>query len=305
MTSRVVPLRVGRRAFLGVAAGASASIAAGPQTAELPATPEEVVDVNVYLSRWPFRRYPCDDAPALVACLRQHGVVQAWAGTFEGLFHKDLAGANARLADDCRRHGQGLLFPLGSINPLLPDWPEDLRRCAEVHRMPGIRLHPNYHGYGLEHPEFARLLDLAAQRRLLVQLVVIMEDERMMHPLGRVVPVNLAPLAALVTKIPKLRLVLVNAMRTVREPALAALGRAGQIYVEIAMLEGVGGIERLVAALPAERVLFGSFAPMFYFESAAGKLQESELPPHQRRAIACQNARQLLAALGHSKPPTP
>jgi len=301
MTSRV--LRLGRRAFLQAAAGASASVAARPLCAAPPAAPEDLVDTNVYLSRWPFRRYPYDEPTALVSCLRQHGVVQAWAGTLDGLFHKDVAGANARLAEDCRRHGPGLLLPMGSINPLLPDWPEDLRRCVEVHRMPGIRLHPNYHGYGLEHPELARLLDLAAKRRLIVQLVVIMEDERMMHPLGRVPPVDLSPLKALLTKTPALRLVLVNAMRTVREPALAALMRAGQVYAEIAMLEGVGGLERLLAALPAERILFGSFMPMFYFESAAGKLEESQLSPQQRRAIASQNARQLLAASSNPKAP--
>ncbi len=295
MTRPVSPLRVGRRGFLQAAAGASAAVAAGPDPGQLPGNRQEWVDVNVYLSRWPMRRYPNDQPAALVACLREHGVVQAWAGTFEGLLHKDLAGANARLAEECRQHGPGLLVPIGSVNPLLPDWPEDLRRCVEVHRMPGIRLHPNYHGYGLDHPEFARLLGLAAERGLVVQLVVIMEDERMMHPLMRVPPVDVAPLAAMVKRFADLRLVLVNAMRTVREAALAALVRAGQVYVEIAMLEGVGGLERLAAALPAERILFGSFSPMFYFEAAAGKLQESELPAHQRRAIAAENAKALLA----------
>ena len=262
--------------------------APGPQSAA-----SGLIDINVNLSRWPLRRVPLDDTRALVAKLRQAGVTQAWAGSFDGLLHKDVAAVNARLAEECRKHGRGLLLPFGTINPMLPDWEEELRRCSEVHRMPGIRLHPNYHGYELAEPNFSRLLRLAAERHLIVQLAVIMEDERMMQPRLRVPPGDTAPLAGLVRQTPELRLVLLNSLSALRGQPLLNLLAAGEVYVEISMLEGVAGIERLLQRAPPDRVLFGSHAPLFYFESALLKLKESALTPSQTKAVRAGNAQRL------------
>ena len=275
-----------------------------------------IVDVNINLSRWPGRRLPRDETASLVENLRSHSVVEAWAGSFDGLLHKDLAAVNERLAHECRTRTGIRLIPFGSVNPLLPDWEEDLRRCVEQHHMPGIRLHPNYHGYKLDHPSFARLLKLAAEHRLLVALAVIMEDERTMHPLLRVPSVNLDPLPALVTQTPGLRLILLNALSgfspSSRSPlppggkgqgegnsrgeTLVTLVRSGEVYVEIAMLERLGGVANLLKEVPLERVLFGSHAPFFYFESALLKLKESALSAEQLKSLQEENARRLIAS---------
>ena len=289
---------INRRAFLKTTALASGLSVLGLEAGtvkQMPNSRLELIDVNVNLSRWPLRRLRGDDTSALVAMLRRRGVVQAWVGSFDGLLHKDIASVNARLADECRRHGRGLLLPFGSINPKLPDWEEELRRFVEEHHMPGIRLHPNYHGYNLDDPDFARLLRLAAARHLIVQLAVVMEDERMMHPLLRVEPVDTGPLVNLVKQTPGLRLVLLNALRTVRDRPLADLLAAGQVYVEISMLEGVGGLANLLAQVPMSRVLFGSHAPLFYFESALLKLKESALSEEQLRAVRSGNAQRMVA----------
>ena len=57
----------------------------------------------------------------------------------------------------------------------------------------------------------------------------------------------------------------------------------------------VGGVRRLVDQVGGEHVVFGSHAPLFYFESAALKLRESELAGFQLEAIRSGNARRLLS----------
>jgi len=261
-----------------------------------------IIDTNVYLGRWPFRRLPGDEPAELLGKLRQRGVGQAWAGSFEGVFQRDMGGVNLRLAQACRQYGDGMVVPFGSVNPKLPDWQEDVRRCSEEHKMRGIRLHPNYHGYKLDDPEFAELLKLATERGLIVQLALCMEDDRTQPPLMRVPPVDIAPLAAVVKSTEGLRLELLNcASRIDREQYRAAID-AGNIYADISMLEGVAGLGRHIHTFSLARLLFGSYYPFFYFESALLKVQESGLDESSRKAICEDNARGLWRRSAKTKP---
>jgi predicted TIM-barrel fold metal-dependent hydrolase len=253
-----------------------------------------MIDVNVWLGRWPFRRLPDDEPAALVRRLRRLGVAEAWAGSLDAMLHHDLTAVNQRLAAACRAHGPGLLRPFGTVNPLLPDWREDLRRCQEEHRMPGIRLHPNYHGYALDHPAFTDLLGEAARRRLIVQIALKMEDERGLNPLLKGLPTTEpAPLIALRAGDPRPPIVLLNALGNLRGEPLKRLLATGGIWVDLAMLEGLAGLERLIALVGSDRLLFGSHAPLFYAESTHLKLKESTLTPEQAEAIRQGNARRV------------
>jgi hypothetical protein len=272
-----------------------------------------LIDVNITLGQWPTRRVPCDNIDKLVEKLRTHNVTEAWASHYDGLFHTNLTDVNNRLAKLCAgvplvppvpssNHDNQLppekalpqLAPFGEINPLAPNWEHELDRCANTHHMRGVRLHPSYHNYKLDHPNFATFLKAAADHKLIVQLAVLMEDARMMHPLMRVPPVDITPLEKLVFQTPGLRLVLLNALTSAsRTDKLYRLTNTGEVYVEIAMLETLSALETLVKDIPVERVLFGSHAPSFYFEAAVLKLQESNLPPAHTRAIKHENASHL------------
>ena len=286
-----------RRNFLKIPLLGAAALKFEPEASAGRTTSEsgkEAVDVNVYVSQWPFRRVHGDDTRQLVQRLRRYNVRQAWTGSLDGLLHKDIASVNSRLAEECRAHGGGMLVPFGAVNPTLPDWEEDLRRCHEELKMPGIRLHPDYHRYRLDDPRFRRLLKLVNERNIIVQLAVVMEDPRTQHPLLRVDPVDLEPLLGLLPEFPRVRIVLLNALRSSSLDLLKSLTEAGQVYCEISWLEGVGGVGRLADTISVQRILFGSYAPVFYFEAAQLKMRESLMTEEQTREILRENARRAI-----------
>jgi uncharacterized protein len=255
-----------------------------------------VIDVNVHLFQWPFRRLSGDTPQELVAQLKRKGVRQAWAGSFEALFCRDVSGVNARLAAACRDQGRDFLVPFGVVNPKSPDWVEDLRRCHEEYRMPGIRLYPSYHRYTLTDADFVKLLSLAANRGLIVQIALSMEDPRTQIQWMMAMPTDPKPLTPLVAKLPMLKLVLLNGANWARsdDADIIALCKAENVYFDMAKNEGIGGLEALLAATSPDRVVFGSFFPFFYFESALLKVQEADLTKSQKSALTEGNARRLL-----------
>lgn len=255
-----------------------------------------LVDTHVYLFPFPFRRVPHDEPEQLVACLKRHGVSAAWAGSFDALLHKDIASANARLWETCRRVGDDLLVPCGTVNPTIPNWQKELQRCVQDYQMPMIRVFPGYHGYSLDAPEVGRLLGSAAEAGLAVQIVVEMEDIRGQNPLLAVKPVDVNPLLHWLHDIPALRVMLLNCHRSVPVQKLRQLMASGNVYVDLGMLEGMVALERVTAMIPVERICFGSYSPVFYFESALLKILESRLGDSDREAICYGNAKDFFVA---------
>lgn len=251
------------------------------------------IDVNVSLFRYPTRRLPLDDTASLIEFLKSQNVTQAWAGSFEGVLHRDVAGINERLAAACAK-SEGLLLPFGTIDPALPDWEDDIRRCREIWKMPGVRLFPNYHGYGLDDPKLDRLLKIAGEQKMIVQIAVRLEDRRTQHPLLSVPDVDVQPLKILAAKHSAVQIVLLNALMSTSADQQAALAQFGNVSFDIATQENVGGVAQLLQSAPADRILFGTHAPFFVWQSAELKLKESELPLPVIEHILTKNARRLL-----------
>jgi len=276
--------------------GAAAACGIATSLGANPVQQKPLIDTHVYLGHWPLRRLATTAPADLVALLRRAGVTQAWAGSFDGLFHKDIHGANRRLAETCRDVDDGLLIPIGTINPTLPDWEEDVRRCNEVFKMPGIRLHPAHHGYALDDPRFARLLELAAARDLLVQLVVQMSDERRRLLTPRVPNVDLAPLARIVQPMRGLRLLIANGLRVAMDVTRSGVAKTTNVCFDFSGVANGDELRKLVSLVSADRIVAGTAAPLLDMAASSKMLQQAKLTADKTAAIRHGNALRLISS---------
>jgi uncharacterized protein len=300
-----------RRRFISTfSAGTfSAAVVAIPASAEINITenvadaPPVIIDTNVNLLEWPFRKMKYGNTRLLIEKLRRHRITQAWAGNYEAVFSKSINVTNARLAKECRDNGKGMLVPFGAVNPAWPDWEEDIRRCHQEYKMPGIRLYPAYQTYDLTHEDFPKLVGLAAERGLIVQIVGTLEDTRVQHPIVASREITFQPIVDVLKKHPKARVQLLNWNDHVNNELLKKLVTETNVTFDIAWLESTGALGRLIdgnswfglrTPVPVDRIMFGSYAPFFPPESALMKLFESPLSLNQMKSVMNINANHFI-----------
>lgn len=255
-----------------------------------------LIDTNISLFHWPFRRLPLDNTEKLVRKLRSLGITQAWAGSFEGILQRNIGAVNQRLTEECKRFPE--LIPIGSINPTLPNWEIDLKRCSEIHQMPAIRLHPNYHGYTLDDPRLVQLLKQATQKGLFVQIVAALEDVRTQPTKLQVPDVNLTALPTLMKNVPGARVQILNARP--RADLIQIVVNTPGVFLDTARIESTDGVPRLIQQLPEGRVMLGTHAPFLIPEASVVRVHEaSKLNGTSLQLLCSKNAEKLL---GNNQP---
>jgi|SRR5690606_4708736 len=304
--------KIARRAFfsssLKAAALATLPLSVSADTGKIPKVSDSpdapyVIDTNVNLFQWPFRRLKYSGSADLMEKLKKHRINEAWAGSFEGLFHKDIDGVNRRLTEACEKVGQNFFRPFGTVNLAWPDWMEDLRRCHEQYGMAGLRIYPSYQTFNLDHPEFRALLQEVAKRGMILQIVGDMEDSRNHHPITETRDINFGALLDAAKEVPNAKIQLLYWNHRVNAHLMSRIIRESQILFDTARIETSGGLGRMISGhlwsgnatpVPVERILFGSHAPYFPVEANLLKLIESPLTLDQARSIMNGNAQKFI-----------
>lgn len=250
----------------------------------------DIIDTSVFCGYWPFRSLPYRTPEALKTHLLSHGVRQAWVASAEAILYPDPMQGNEPLFEAIA--GDSFFTPVAIIDVTLATWRADVQICLEQWDCRALKLAPNYHQYELGDARVAELISLAGEAGLPVCVQMRMMDERSHHPLMKVPGVPIADIVALARHHPEARFLVCGAYQA----ELKMLGKTANIWAEISFVEAGQALASAVAALGAERLVFGSHSPFFYFEAVAAKLDVDpvDVLPDQVKAIREENTFMLL-----------
>jgi predicted TIM-barrel fold metal-dependent hydrolase len=250
-------------------------------------------DASVFLGHWPFRPLPDSTPDRLEACLRKEGITRAFVSPLEALFYGDPQQANPFWGERLQNSAFWQFVPV--VNPGLTGWERALDTCHEDLDAAAIRLHPNYHGYGLESARVRDLMEAAAAYQLPVLIQFRMQDARAMHSLAQVPDLDWREALALARRFPETATILVACNWSELSQAAQEAVDLTNLHFDISYAESVDGIHRYVDRWGVDRLLFATHAPLFIPTSARLKVEQARLTPEQQHALVQGNAEQVFA----------
>jgi len=257
-----------------------------------------LVDVNCSLGRWPFQNCRLRAAKQLAAHLAACGIGRALVSSIEAVLDPDPHACNLELAHSLA--DQRSLLPLMTVDPTLGHWQECLAQYREMGLGHALTVVPNYHRYTLGAPAVDALAESMVRHDAVLVVRMRVEDERRQHPLMKVPGVDPATVVALAERHPELRIL---CLCTYLREVAALVERTPNVWVDIACVEFLNTVRKLLTKVPAQRVVFGSHTPLLYTQANLMKLEHAEVSAPEREMLAHRNAVDLIPALGPADRP--
>ena len=243
------------------------------------------MDFNCFVGNWPFFRVRCNTVEKLMQLHKRCGITGGVVSSLEAIFYQDPYEAELQLAKQLEgtpyRHAMVL-------NPTLPAWKDDLRRCVEKLHIQAVRLVPGFHGYALTDAVMEEVSDALRAYQLPLIITLRMRDERtawMLQP--RNIP--LEELAAFLDSHRDIPTLLANIrLKELRKLNDQFAGRDNLFADTSGFKDDMLPLDFVWQETNArEKIVYGSGAPLMEMQATTILVDRSELEASAKAGVFC------------------
>lgn len=239
-----------------------------------------LIDTDAMLGRHPQRDGGSRDVESFLAMMDRFGIDEAVVGHMLAWMDSPVDGNDriTKLIDGHPRlHACWVILPdtCGEIDP-----PAEFVAAAVDAGVAAVRAYPEDHGYDLDGPDVADLLDAVTEAGL--PLLVDLEQT------------SLGAVERIATLRPSLQIVVCRTGYRILRPLAGVFRRTENVHIGMANMSSNCGIEWLVDRFGARRIFFGTAVPIRDPADVVTRLLWSELDDDAVAAIGAGNAESIL-----------
>ncbi|MCZ6755661.1 MAG: hypothetical protein O7E49_10150 [Gemmatimonadetes bacterium] len=232
-----------------------------------------IVDVNVFVGSYPFRRVPGSALGHVAESMARLGIDQGWVSHLPSVFWRDPMEGNDWLLK--ATSDMVAMVPVPAIHPGLPGWEAELDRVVRL-TIPAVRCDASFYGLDPVGEEVHALVRACAGHRIPLLAAVRLEDGRQRHPHDRAPELVAAAVRSWLRADADLRLVVTHADRAFIEEVHfgSTPSEASRVWWDVSWVWGPpeDHLQLLLETVGVDRFVFGTGQPLRLPEAAFAKL---------------------------------
>lgn len=248
-------------------------------------------DVNTAIGHWPFRQLENNTLDTLKKYLSGYGVTAAAVAHNHAACYMNVQDANVELLRALETDNSGFFCGVATLNPLYAAWEKDIAVCRNEMGFKALRLLPAYHNYQLEDSAAAEIIAAAAELDMLVVIPNELVNYRQRHWMETGIPQGAGRLIETARKFPQAKFLFMET----GFPDDPSEPYPENAYFEMSRFQCCfrRTLDKFIARVGADHVLFGSGAPFKEIEPALIKLHNAQLSDEDRMKISSGNGERL------------
>ena len=250
-------------------------------------------DVNTSIGHWPFRKLENNSLPELKKYLENYGIEGAAVAHNHAACYMNVHESNIELFQALNAEKSNFFHGIATLNPLYAAWEKDLVTCRNELNFKAVRLLPEYHNYKLSDSAASDIITAAGEMDMLVVIPNEIVNYRQRHWMESGVPLGTAALLETAKKFPQTRFLFMETA-FVDNPAEPY---PENIWFEMSRFQCCfrDTLNKFIAQVGADHVLFGSGAPFKEIEPSLIKFHNIKLEKRELDLISKNNFMKLFS----------